>query len=67
MDEMPATQEDYKDVVKLCREKNRRAKAQLERSLTTAAKDNTNYFYKYISNKRRAKENLNSLLDVEEI
>jgi len=49
--------------VRLCREKVRRAKAQLELSLATAIKDNKNCFYKYISNKRRAKENLHLLLD----
>ncbi|KAK4823640.1 hypothetical protein QYF61_004561 [Mycteria americana] len=35
-----AIQEDYKDVVRLCREKIRRAKAQLELNLATAVKDN---------------------------
>jgi len=34
------TQEDYKDVVRFCREKIRRAKAQLECKLATAVKDN---------------------------
>jgi len=34
------TQEDYKDIVRLCREQVRRAKAQLELSLATAVKDN---------------------------
>ncbi|KAK4810447.1 LOW QUALITY PROTEIN: hypothetical protein QYF61_004227, partial [Mycteria americana] len=34
------TQEDYKDVVRLCREEIRRAKAQLELNLATAVKDN---------------------------
>ncbi|KAK4819946.1 hypothetical protein QYF61_015846 [Mycteria americana] len=58
-----ATQEDYKDFVRLCREKIRRAKAQLELNLATAIKDNKKCFYKYISNKRRAKENLHPLLD----
>ncbi|KAK4811177.1 hypothetical protein QYF61_019808 [Mycteria americana] len=58
-----ATQEDYKDVVRLCREKIRRAKAQLELNLATAVKDNKKCFYKYIHNKRRAKENLHPLLD----
>ncbi|KAK4826796.1 hypothetical protein QYF61_011604, partial [Mycteria americana] len=58
-----ATQEDYKDVVRLCREKIRRAKAQLEFNLATAINDNKKCFYKYISNKRRARENLHPLLD----
>ncbi|KAK4811280.1 hypothetical protein QYF61_023332 [Mycteria americana] len=46
-----------------CREKIRRAKAQLEINLATAVKDNKKSFYKYISNKRRAKGNLHPLLD----
>ncbi|KAK4832941.1 hypothetical protein QYF61_026584 [Mycteria americana] len=58
-----ATQEDYKDVVRLCREKIRRARAQIELNLATAVKDNKKYFYNYISNKRRAKDNLHPLLD----
>lgn len=34
------TQEDYKDVVSLCRDKIIRTKAQLELNLATAIKDN---------------------------
>lgn len=33
------TQEDYKDVVTLCKDKNRRAKAQPELKLATVIKD----------------------------
>ncbi|KAK4810604.1 LOW QUALITY PROTEIN: hypothetical protein QYF61_007341 [Mycteria americana] len=58
-----ATQEEYKDVVRLCNEKIRRAKAQQELNLATSIKDNKKCFYKYINNKRRAKENLQPLLD----
>ncbi|KAK4810837.1 LOW QUALITY PROTEIN: hypothetical protein QYF61_008809 [Mycteria americana] len=58
-----ATQEDYKGVARLCREKIRRAKAKLELNLATAVKKNKNYFIKYISSKRRAKENLQPLVD----
>jgi len=58
-----ATQEDYKDIRQLCREKIRRAKAQLELSLATAIRDNKKCFYKYISNKMRVKENFHPLLD----
>ncbi|KAK4832671.1 LOW QUALITY PROTEIN: hypothetical protein QYF61_024967 [Mycteria americana] len=58
-----ATQEDYKDIMRLCREKIRRAKAQLEPNLATATIKNC--FYKYI-NKRRAKENPHPLLDAGE-
>ena len=59
-----ATREDCNDVVRLCREKVKRAKAPLDLSLATAVKDNKKCFYKYISNKRRVKENLHPLLDV---
>ncbi|KAK4819995.1 hypothetical protein QYF61_017374 [Mycteria americana] len=58
-----ATQEVYKGVVRLCKEKIRRAKAQLEFNMATAIKDNKKCFYKYISNKKRAKEILHPLLD----
>ncbi|KAK4822089.1 hypothetical protein QYF61_009726 [Mycteria americana] len=58
-----ASQEDYKGVVRLCREKIRRAKAELELNLATAVKDNKKYFFEYISSKRRAKENLQPLVD----
>ncbi|KAK4822092.1 hypothetical protein QYF61_009792 [Mycteria americana] len=58
-----ATQEDYKGVARLCREKIRRAKAELELNLAAAVKDNKKLFFKYISSKRRAKENLQPLVD----
>lgn len=44
--------------------KIRRSKAQLELNVATAVKDNKKGFYKYASNKRRAKENLHPLLYV---
>jgi len=59
-----APHQDYRDVMRLCREKIRRAEAQLEINLATAVKDNKKCFYKYITNKRRAEENLHHLLDV---
>ena len=34
--------------MKLCREKIRKAKAQLELNLATKVKENNNYFYKHI-------------------
>ncbi|KAK4824405.1 hypothetical protein QYF61_014716 [Mycteria americana] len=58
-----ATQEDYKGVARLCREKIRRAKAELELNLAAAVKANKKHFFKYISSKRRAKENLQPLVD----
>ncbi|KAK4832384.1 hypothetical protein QYF61_022239 [Mycteria americana] len=60
------TQEEYRDCVKSCREKIRKAKAQLELNLAIAVRDNKKCFYKYINNKKRAKENLPPLLDVGE-
>lgn len=53
------TWEDYKDVVRSCREKIRRTKVQLEHGL----KDNKQGFYKY--SKRRVKECLHYLLNAE--
>ncbi|KAK4828536.1 hypothetical protein QYF61_027212 [Mycteria americana] len=41
----------------------KRGKAELELNLAPAIKDNKKYFFKYISSKRRAKENLQPLLD----
>ncbi|KAK4827186.1 hypothetical protein QYF61_015148 [Mycteria americana] len=55
-----ASQEDYKGVARLCREKIRRAKAELDLNLAAAVKDNKKHFFKYISSKRRAKGNLSS-------
>ena len=49
--------------MKLCREKIRKAKAQLELSLATKAKENSKCFYKHINSKRKARENLYPLLD----
>ena len=60
-----ASYDDYKYIVQLHREKNRKAKAQLELNLASKVKDNSKYFYKYISSKRRARENLHPLLDTE--
>lgn len=57
--------ENSMDVMRLCREKIRRAKPQLELYLATAIKENFKCFYRYISNKRRAKENLCPLLVAE--
>ncbi|XP_069709271.1 mitochondrial enolase superfamily member 1, partial [Phaenicophaeus curvirostris] len=43
----------------------RRAKAQLEIGLAKSVKDNKKSFYKYINNKRRTRETIQSLLDTE--
>ena len=51
--------------MKLCREKIRKAKAQLELSLATKVKRNSKCCYKHINSKRKARENLHPLLDAE--
>ena len=40
-----ATQKEYKDIVKMFREKTRKAKAQLELNLATGVKGNKKLFY----------------------
>ncbi|KFQ03373.1 hypothetical protein N329_05067, partial [Haliaeetus albicilla] len=59
-----ATQEEYRDLVRSCREEIRKAKAQLELNLATIVRDNKKCFYKYVNNKT-AKENICPLLDTE--
>jgi len=59
-----ATQEEHRGLVRSCREELRKAKAQLELRLATVVRHNKKCFYKYIGNKKRAKENLHPLLDV---
>ena len=60
-----ATYDDYKYIVKLCRKKIRKAKAQLELNLATKVKNNNKYVYKCINSKKRARVNLHPLLDTE--
>ena len=57
-----ATQEEYRGLIRSCREEIRKAKAQLELMLATVLWDNKTCFYKHINNKKRAKENLHPLL-----
>ena len=54
---------DYKEAAKVRGEEVRKVKAQLELRLATAVKENKKSFYKYISGKRRTKENFHPLLD----
>ncbi|GAB0205816.1 hypothetical protein GRJ2_003047200 [Grus japonensis] len=58
-----ATWEDYRDAARLCREKIRAAKAQLELKLASTVGDNKKGFFKYVNNKRKTRENIGSLLD----
>lgn len=56
MEEGKATQEEDKDVIRLHREKIKKAKTQPELNLATSVKDNKKGFHKYISNKKSTKE-----------
>lgn len=55
-----ATQEGYKEVVRLCREEIRRLKAQL--NLAAAIKGNEKCFHKNINRKRRAKNGRETMI-----
>ncbi|KAK4822413.1 hypothetical protein QYF61_015160 [Mycteria americana] len=57
-----ASQEDYRAVVRICREKTRKAKAELELKLASVVSDNKKGFFKYVNSKRRSKENIGQIL-----
>ena len=56
-------QEEYRGLVRSCREEIRKAKAQLELRLATVVRGNKKCFHKYINNKKSTKESLHPLLD----
>ncbi|PKU27535.1 hypothetical protein llap_22160 [Limosa lapponica baueri] len=56
-----ATQEEYRDLIRLYREKIRKAKAQLELNLATDIRDNKKVFINMST--KRVRENLHPLLD----
>ncbi|GAB0206587.1 hypothetical protein GRJ2_003124300 [Grus japonensis] len=53
----------YRNVVRVCRDATRKAKAQLELNLARDVKDKKKGFFKYISSKRKTKENVGTLLN----
>ncbi|KAK4823199.1 hypothetical protein QYF61_027208 [Mycteria americana] len=57
-----ASQKDYRAVVRICREKTRKARAQLELKLASVVSDNKRGFFKYVNSKRRSKENIRLIL-----
>ena len=59
-----ATWEEYKEVTKICREKIREAKAQLELNLATVVKDDKIFLYKYVNSKKGTKKSLHPFLNV---
>ncbi|GAB0208892.1 hypothetical protein GRJ2_003354900 [Grus japonensis] len=58
-----ATWEEYKNVVRECRDATRKAKAHLALNLARDVKDNKKGFFKYISSKRKTRENVGLLLN----
>ncbi|GAB0180066.1 mitochondrial enolase superfamily member 1 [Grus japonensis] len=58
-----AAWEEYRNVVRVCRDATRKAKAHLELNLARDVKDNKKGFFKYISSKRKARENVGPLLN----
>jgi len=56
-------QEEYRGLIRSCREEIRKAKDQLDLRLATVVRDNKKCFYKRINNKKRTKDNLHPLLD----
>jgi len=58
-----ATWEEYKNVVRACRDVTRKAKTHLELELARDVKNNKKGFFKYISSKRKARDNVGPLLN----
>ena len=50
--------EEYRAVVRVCRDRIRKAKAQMELNLVRDATDNKKGFYRYIGRRRQAKESV---------
>ncbi|GAB0210235.1 mitochondrial enolase superfamily member 1 [Grus japonensis] len=58
-----ATWDEYRDVVTVRRDATRKAKAHLELNLAREVKDNKKGFFKYISSKRKTRENVGPQLN----
>jgi len=58
-----ATSEEYRNVVRACRDATRKAKFHLELNLARDVKDNKKVFFRYISSKRKIRENVGMLLN----
>ena len=54
--------EEYRAVVCVCRDRSRKAKAQMELNLAKDVKDNKKGFYRYIGRRRQGKESVPSLM-----
>jgi len=58
-----ATWEEYRNVVRECRDATRKTKAHLELNLARDVKNNKKGFFNYISSKRKARDNVGPLLN----
>ncbi|GAB0182821.1 mitochondrial enolase superfamily member 1 [Grus japonensis] len=58
-----ATWEEYRDVVRECRDATRKVEAHLELKLARDVKDNKKSFFKYIISKRKTRKNVGPLLN----
>jgi len=58
-----ATWEEYRNVVRACRDVKRKAKAHLELKLAGDVKNNKKGFFNYISSKKKARDNVGPLLN----
>ena len=54
--------EEYRAVVHVCRDRIRKAKAQMEVKLVMDVKENRKEFYRYIGRRRQAKESVHPLM-----
>ncbi|CAM5073417.1 unnamed protein product [Natator depressus] len=57
------TREEYKNIARACRNEIRRAKSHLELQLARDVKSNKKGFFRYVGNKKKAKESVGSLLN----
>ncbi|GAB0177889.1 mitochondrial enolase superfamily member 1 [Grus japonensis] len=55
--------EEYSNIVRVCRDAVRKAKAHLGLNLARDVKENKKGFFKYISSKRKTRENVDMLLN----
>ncbi|CAM5085029.1 unnamed protein product [Eretmochelys imbricata] len=57
------TREEYKNIARACRNEIRRAKSHLELQLARDVKSNKKGFFRYVGNKKKAKESVGPLLN----
>ncbi|CAM5085999.1 unnamed protein product [Natator depressus] len=57
------TREEYKNIARACRKDIRRAKSHLELQLARDVKSNKKGFFRYVGNKKKAKESVGPLLN----